>query len=201
MGEVIYLYCKEIEGVWYAAAIRDSKVYATSFAFNKREALKHLLVNLPYDEPFQLLRKTSRTSQRVLKTLKLIYDGKDVTQNFKLALNNLTTYTKKVLNCTCLIPIGYVTTYKAMAEAVGGSPRAVGGVMARNPFPLLIPCHRVVRKLRDEKCVVGGYFLGTNVKSAILHREDRGYSKPMKVKLNNKSLLVYPIKFLINFPR
>lgn len=41
---------------------------------------------------------------------------------------------------------GRVTTYGELARSVGrpGAARAVGGAMARNPWPLVVPCHRVV---------------------------------------------------------
>jgi methylated-DNA-[protein]-cysteine S-methyltransferase len=41
---------------------------------------------------------------------------------------------------------GTTTTYGALAEAVGmsGAARAIGVAMARNPWPLIVPCHRVL---------------------------------------------------------
>jgi methylated-DNA-[protein]-cysteine S-methyltransferase len=43
------------------------------------------------------------------------------------------------------VPRGYVTTYKALAAAVGcGSPRAVGQALKRNPYAPKVPCHRVI---------------------------------------------------------
>jgi methylated-DNA-[protein]-cysteine S-methyltransferase len=44
------------------------------------------------------------------------------------------------------IGYGEVATYGEIAERVGTSPRAVGQAMARNPTPLVIPCHRIVSK-------------------------------------------------------
>jgi methylated-DNA-[protein]-cysteine S-methyltransferase len=41
---------------------------------------------------------------------------------------------------------GEVATYGDIAARVGTSPRAVGQAMARNPTPLVIPCHRIVSK-------------------------------------------------------
>ncbi|MDD1663153.1 MAG: methylated-DNA--[protein]-cysteine S-methyltransferase [Methanomicrobiales archaeon] len=41
---------------------------------------------------------------------------------------------------------GEVATYGEIAEVVGTAPRAVGQAMARNPTPLVIPCHRIVSK-------------------------------------------------------
>ncbi|MFN7105044.1 MAG: methylated-DNA--[protein]-cysteine S-methyltransferase [Pyrobaculum sp.] len=65
------------------------------------------------------------------------------------------------------IPRGYVTTYRLYAEALGTSPRHVGRLMASNPLPVLLPCHRVVRT--DLK--LGGYTAGVEVKRALLAYE------------------------------
>lgn len=55
-----------------------------------------------------------------------------------------TPYQKKIWAALCAIPVGSVTTYQALAQQVGGSPRSVGQAVGRNPIPILIPCHRVV---------------------------------------------------------
>ncbi len=70
------------------------------------------------------------------------------------------------------IPLGYVTSYGAIAKAVGGSPRAVGNVMASNPFAPIVPCHRVVK----SDLTLGGYGGGLKVKVELLSREKRGFS-------------------------
>ncbi len=44
----------------------------------------------------------------------------------------------------CKIPFGETITYSALAKNIGSAPRAVGNACRDNPFPLLIPCHRVV---------------------------------------------------------
>lgn len=55
-----------------------------------------------------------------------------------------TAYQKKVWDALCAIPVGSITTYQALAQKVGGSPRSIGQAVGRNPIPILIPCHRVV---------------------------------------------------------
>ncbi len=68
-----------------------------------------------------------------------------------------------------LVPRGRVTTYGALACAVGAprAARAVGAVLHQNPTPLQIPCHRVVHA--DGK--IGGYVHGVRQKRALLRRE------------------------------
>lgn len=67
------------------------------------------------------------------------------------------------------IPMGAVTTYKAIAEAIGspGALRAVGSAVGSNPVSFLIPCHRVIRS--DGK--TGNYFWGPELKVTMLDWE------------------------------
>jgi methylated-DNA-[protein]-cysteine S-methyltransferase len=70
-------------------------------------------------------------------------------QNFPIEILNLESaspFFRKVYQLTHAIPPGKLRTYGAIAREAGspGASRAVGQAMARNPFPLVIPCHRVV---------------------------------------------------------
>ena len=58
----------------------------------------------------------------------------------------MTGFQGEVLHLTSEIPYGEVRTYGELAGALGkpAASRAVGGALARNPLPILIPCHRVV---------------------------------------------------------
>ncbi len=62
-------------------------------------------------------------------------------------LFQVTDFERRVLELAARIPRGEVRPYNWLAKEVGnpGASRAVGSVMARNPIPFLIPCHRVVR--------------------------------------------------------
>lgn len=59
----------------------------------------------------------------------------------------LTPFQWKVLNAVMTIPLGETRTYAWVAKAIGkpGAVRAVGTALRKNPFPLIIPCHRVVK--------------------------------------------------------
>ncbi|MEB3774183.1 MAG: MGMT family protein [Desulfurococcales archaeon] len=90
-----------------------------------------------------------------------------------------------------LIPPGYVTTYASLARVLGTSPRAVGRLMASNPDPVIVPCHRVVKSNLD----LGGYSMGgPMVKRRLLELEgvefdSRGRVKRRHVILIDKLLL------------
>lgn len=78
-------------------------------------------------------------------------------------------FTKKVYRAVLTIPLGEVRTYKWVAKKIGHpqSSRAVGQALKRNPYPLLIPCHRVV-SCADK---LGGYSQGKKTKQILLDLE------------------------------
>jgi O-6-methylguanine DNA methyltransferase len=65
----------------------------------------------------------------------------------KFDLRGLTPFERAVLRKTSEIPAGEVRTYSWVAREIGNpdAVRAVGSALARNPIPIVIPCHRVVR--------------------------------------------------------
>jgi methylated-DNA-[protein]-cysteine S-methyltransferase len=70
------------------------------------------------------------------------------------------------------VPRGKITTYKALANALGTKAyRAVGTVLNKNPYSFSgggdVPCHRVIKSNGE----VGGFFSGTKEKIKILQRE------------------------------
>ena len=81
-----------------------------------------------------------------------------------------------------MIPRGKVTTYKELALALGRprAYRAVANALARNPNPVMIPCHRVVRS--DGR--IGGYKFGEKKKVKLLLMEGV-IIKNRKVELPN----------------
>jgi len=72
---------------------------------------------------------------------------------------------KKLLD----VPKGQITTYGELAKAVGlkNGQRVVGRVMNKNPYPVIIPCHRVVMSTGK----IGGYAYGEHIKMKLLNDE------------------------------
>jgi len=65
-----------------------------------------------------------------------------------------TEFEQRVYKLLKKVPCGKVTTYGALAEALGiAAPRAVGQALRRNPFAPEVPCHRVIRSDLN----IGGY--------------------------------------------
>ena len=67
------------------------------------------------------------------------------------------------------VPSGYVTTYGELAKAINlkNGQRVVGQIMKNNPFPIIVPCHRVVK----SDGTVGGYAYGIERKKYLLSKE------------------------------
>jgi methylated-DNA-[protein]-cysteine S-methyltransferase len=57
-----------------------------------------------------------------------------------------TEFQRRVWRLISAIPPGQTRSYSAIAETLCSSPRAVGGACRANPYPLVVPCHRVVAK-------------------------------------------------------
>ena len=68
-------------------------------------------------------------------------------ERFKIQTAGMTAFQLAVTQACRRIPRGEMWTYGTLAKKVGraGAARAVGTVMKRNPFPMIVPCHRVVR--------------------------------------------------------
>lgn len=81
----------------------------------------------------------------------------------------------RVLDVLLQIPYGETRSYGWVARAVGvpQGPRAVGQAVARNPVPLIIPCHRVVGSNG-----LGGFGGGLDLKRLLLRLESGGTSTP-----------------------
>ncbi len=75
----------------------------------------------------------------------------------------------KVIDLVCQISEGRVSTYKTLAEHLGKprAYRAVGNALNKNPNPVEIPCHRVVRSNGG----IGGYRDGVRRKEELLKSE------------------------------
>ena len=86
-----------------------------------------------------------------------------------LCMPELGDYEQLALRETMRIPHGRLTTYRAIAEATGSprAARAVGNAMRKNPFPIIVPCHRVIH----SDGTISGYAFGLDMKRKLLALE------------------------------
>jgi methylated-DNA-[protein]-cysteine S-methyltransferase len=90
--------------------------------------------------------------------LEAVLSGGRVPRELHVDASGLSGFARRALGVCAGIRPGRVMTYAELAMATGrpGAARAAGQVMARNPFPLLIPCHRVVASSRRLQGFGGG---------------------------------------------
>jgi len=89
-----------------------------------------------------------------------------------LKARKITDFQLSVLRAAMKIPEGQTKSYKWLAEEIGRPKayRAVGNALNKNPYPVLIPCHRIVHSNGS----LGGYKSGQKHKKAILEKEKAG---------------------------
>jgi len=85
------------------------------------------------------------------------------------ARRSITRFQEKVYRAVLLIPRGETRSYRWVASKIGrpGACRAVGNALKQNPWPVKVPCHRVIR----SDGTIGGYYRGALAKKRILRRE------------------------------
>jgi methylated-DNA-[protein]-cysteine S-methyltransferase len=132
-----------------------------------------------FDADATLEDLAARVSPRVLEAparldglrreLEEYFEGRRRRFEVRLDRTLLAPFQRKVLGRTARIPYGKVSTYSAVAAAAGSprASRAAGNALARNPIPIVIPCHRVLRNGGG----LGGYAGGLERKERLLELE------------------------------
>jgi len=105
--------------------------------------------------------------------------------DFKLeliALERCSDFQARVLVTEHEIPRGWVSTYGRIAKRLGisGGAKAIGRALAWNPFPIIIPCHRVIRSNGE----LGGFQGGMEMKRALLEFEGVELTRRGKVMMS-----------------
>ena len=83
----------------------------------------------------------------------------------------MTEFEKKVLSVAAKIPLGQTRSYKWVAEKAGRprAHRAAANALRKNPYPVIISCHRVIKSCGD----LGGYSRGKKVKADLIKLEKK----------------------------
>lgn len=126
-------------------------------------------------------KKSCEAVTKLGKDLLAYTEGKAVSFDAAtLDLSRVPPFHKKVLRALTNIPRGKVSTYGSVAGRTGapGGARAAGQGCAKNPFPLVFPCHRVIRA--DGS--LGGFGGGLPLKRALLEMEGVQFDAKGKVE-------------------
>lgn len=101
------------------------------------------LARIEFGRLRRAVRPKSPVARRAADALESYLDNPDTLSCDWFPLTG-TDFQRRVWRHLASIPRGKAQTYGAVAEKLGTGPRAVGNACRNNPYPLLVPCHRVV---------------------------------------------------------
>jgi methylated-DNA-[protein]-cysteine S-methyltransferase len=170
----------ETELNWMAIAWREDTLVANMFGYPSRRLAELALARIPgMPQSFCRVAAEGQVDDvpqwvgNLIAKLKLYAAGEPVEfVDTPLSLDHLTTFGTRVIAACRRIPWGGTSTYGELAAECGspGAARAVGSVMAKNRYPLIVPCHRV----RAAGGELGGYSApdGLTMKRRLLAMEN-----------------------------
>lgn len=137
------------------------------------------IIKISYDDKINAIERVdeidtknekTKLTDRIIEEINLYLNGKLKTFNFYDELNIIgTDFQKSVWNELIKIPYGETMTYKEIANNINNPKaiRAVGTAIGKNPFFIVIPCHRVIGS--DGKLT--GFAYGLDIKRKLLEIE------------------------------
>lgn len=130
--------------------------------------LKHKLGKIDLPSWEHTVHRSCDSVATVSRDIIRYFEGEIIDfSSYEVDLGSLTSFEKKVLEKTREIRYGQRLTYLELAGLIGTSGiRAVGNTLAKNPIPIVIPCHRVVARKG-----LGGYSGGVELKKKLLRFE------------------------------
>jgi methylated-DNA-[protein]-cysteine S-methyltransferase len=137
-------------------------------------------VTLPQNTQKQALNSLGEQAKRAVLSIELFcdveqrlkdyYSGKKNAFSVKLDFSNASAFQKQVWQAAQLIPYGETRSYGWIARQIGKpkAARAVGQALGKNPFLIVVPCHRVIA----ANGTLGGFGCGLEMKQALLQLEN-----------------------------
>ena len=127
---------------------REDGLYALSFVRPNSDTTVEMLLAAPHEtEPGDMPRRLRVLCTKLDDAIVTYFESGELTWSLEhLDWTGVSDFHRIVLTLCHAIPVGETLTYGQLAK-LAGSPhaaRAVGGAMARNRWPLIVPCHRVV---------------------------------------------------------
>lgn len=107
--------------------------------------------------------------REIREDLDRYFKGEKVEFRAEIDISGLRPFTQKVLKELMNIPYGELRSYGWIGKRLGypSASRAVGQAVGRNPIPIIIPCHRVIRQDGN----IGGFSSGIHIKKMLLSIE------------------------------
>ena len=158
------------DNFWFGCLLdHKERLVASAFGPVSKSVKQHLA-----DYSKSMGGKTVQDESSLTGEMIALFEGKKMSRRVIYNMERVSKFQRHVYNVLEQIPVGKVTTYGLVARRLGSAPRPVGGAVASNPWPLFIPCQRVV----NFNLTVGNYGMcgnlgpdGTVTKRSLLRRE------------------------------
>lgn len=134
------------------------------------DRLRHRGTEPVYVDRFEDANPEARINlERAAAQLSEYFGGQRAGFDVPLDWGAMPPFQRSVLEATSEVPFGHLDTYAGIARKIGkpGATRAVGNALGRNPIPVIVPCHRVIR----SDATIGGYAGGLDKKQRLLSLE------------------------------
>lgn len=139
------------------------------------------LRSLTFDAPIVTVPDESPLARETARQLETYLAGEPVSFDIPLDISEVGDFERRVLDALLAIPRGETRSYGDIAQAIGepGATQAVGNAVGRNPIPIIIPCHRVIR----SDGPLGGYSGPQGVKRHLLALEGITFPEQLSLEL------------------
>lgn len=164
MSAVIKFHAFQTEQGWIAFAFSSKGLRATTLPLSSRDEAVRAMTEAGATEP-----ASPEEAHRLEEQLRALLAGRALADLPTIDWNGISGFRRAVLEETLRIPAGETRSYGWLAAKVNRprAARAVGRVMATNPLPLVVPCHRVV----GSDGGLHGYGGGLPIKETLLRAE------------------------------
>ena len=158
-------------GMWFGVLVDAQNRLVASAFLRDRQGLKNYLDRYGRKvvgfQPVEMKHEFA-------EDMTMLFEGLRAKSTLSFSSEPVSSFQKQVYAVLTKVPRGKVTEYGLIAKTIRSHPRAVGTAVASNPWPLFVPCHRVV----PRNLAIGNYSMnghpsleGSRVKRELLERE------------------------------
>ncbi len=130
-----------------ALVFSDKGLIALILPYSKEEEFQSEVLKVFSDILKQRVIELYNKGEYLIQPLVDYFGGRKIKFDYVLDLKGFSEFERKVYGVVASMPHGELRSYKWVAEAIGkpNASRAVGNALAKNPIPIVIPCHRIVK--------------------------------------------------------
>ena len=159
----------------YCAIIFTKNPFTLKQVLLPQQNLKNILSELKTKQTTE--EKKDKNGNKIASAIKNYFNNQiPIKIDWNILDLEMSPFYEKALLKTAEIPFSEVCSYKDIAVKAGSpkASRAVGNALAANPFPIIIPCHRVIKS--DRK--IGKFGGGSQLKAKMINMERKAKELP-----------------------